>query len=111
MKRKTLFFVLPMVLLVAIPKLLSGMGEEKSRAELAKAVAEAKVSLGQGLSASTSEGKPISAKFASCNSRSTRLKATSFPRSLLTTARERSPRLKPSQAATISRRQKHRVRL
>jgi hypothetical protein len=37
--------------------------QDKDRAELAKAVAEAKVSLEQGLSASTSVGKPISAKF------------------------------------------------
>lgn len=37
--------------------------QDKDRAELAKAVAEAKVSLEQGLSASTREGKPISAKF------------------------------------------------
>ncbi len=37
--------------------------QDKDRAELAKAVAGAKVSLEQGLSASAREGKPISAKF------------------------------------------------
>lgn len=63
MKRRALFLALPMMWLVAIPKLWSGLDEEKGRAELAKAVAETKVSLGQGVSASTSEGKPISAKF------------------------------------------------
>ena len=38
-------------------------GAEKERAELAKALSGAKVSLGAGLTASVSEGKPISAKF------------------------------------------------
>ena len=37
----------------------SGTYQEKDRAELAKAVAEAKVSLDQGLAASAREGKPI----------------------------------------------------
>ena len=37
--------------------------QDKARAELAKAVGEAKVSLAQGLSASAGEGQPISAKF------------------------------------------------
>jgi hypothetical protein len=37
--------------------------QDKDRAKLAKAVAEAKVSLEQGLSASAQVGKPISAKF------------------------------------------------
>jgi hypothetical protein len=37
--------------------------QDKDRAELAKAVTGAKVSLDQGLSASASGGKPISAKF------------------------------------------------
>src|SRR5713101_3443635 len=38
-------------------------GADKERAELAKALTGAKVSLGAGLTASASEGKPISAKF------------------------------------------------
>src|SRR6266436_3994638 len=38
-------------------------GADKQRAELAKALTGAKVSLGAGLTASASEGKPISAKF------------------------------------------------
>ncbi len=37
--------------------------QDKDRAEIGKAVTAAKVSLEQGLSASASEGKPISAKF------------------------------------------------
>src|SRR6266705_724226 len=37
--------------------------QDNDRTKLAKAVAEAKVSLEQGLSASTQVGKPISAKF------------------------------------------------
>src|SRR5882724_11991254 len=37
--------------------------QDKERAELAKAVGEAKVSLEQGLSTSVHEGQPISAKF------------------------------------------------
>lgn len=37
--------------------------QEKDRAELAKALTEAQVSLDQGLSVSASAGKPISAKF------------------------------------------------
>ncbi|SRR6266851_1341908 len=49
-----------MVWLVVTPGLWS---QDKERAELGKAVAEAKVSLEQGLSASAHEGKPISAKF------------------------------------------------
>lgn len=38
-------------------------GADKEHAELAKALSGAKVSLGAGLTASASEGKPISAKF------------------------------------------------
>src|SRR5467141_2943350 len=49
-----------MVLLAKNPGLWS---QDNDRAKLAKAVAEAKVSLDQGLSASAQVGKPISAKF------------------------------------------------
>jgi len=49
-----------MVGLVVTPGLRS---QDKSHAELAKAVGEARVSLEQGLSTSAHEGKPISAKF------------------------------------------------
>jgi hypothetical protein len=52
-----------MFCLVFSPRLWSGTNQDKERSELAKAVAEAKVSLEQGLSASTSQGKAISAKF------------------------------------------------
>lgn len=38
-------------------------GADKERAELAKALSGAKLSLGAGLTASASQGKPISAKF------------------------------------------------
>src|SRR5262252_7694990 len=37
--------------------------DDKERAELAKAMKDAKVALAQGVSASTKEGKPISAKY------------------------------------------------
>lgn len=60
MKKAAVIVGLLMVGLVVNPSLRS---QDKDRAELAKAVTGAKVSLGQGLSASASEGKPISAKF------------------------------------------------
>ena len=63
MKRRALFFILAILWLSATPRLWSAMDEEKGRAELAKALTGAKVSLEQALSASTSEGKPISGKF------------------------------------------------
>ncbi len=49
--------------LVVSSNLLFGTSQQTDCAELAKAVAKAKVSLNQGLSASAREGKPISAKF------------------------------------------------
>jgi hypothetical protein len=52
-----------MVWLLVYPGLRAAADEDKDRGELAKAVAEAKVSLEQGLSAAAREGKPISAKF------------------------------------------------
>jgi hypothetical protein len=59
------FAVSMLALLMAVtlgaPVLLAG--EAKDQAALAKALADAKVSLEKGLSASESEGKPISAKF------------------------------------------------
>jgi len=63
MQKKALLVGLLMGLLVVSPNSLSGTYQEQDRAGLAKAVAEAKVSLEQGLSAATREGKPISAKF------------------------------------------------
>src|SRR5713226_3592752 len=60
MKKAAVVMGVLMVWLVVTPGLWS---QDKDRAELAKAVAEAKVSLQQGLSASAHEGKPISAKF------------------------------------------------
>jgi len=59
MKKRTAFLGLLVASLAASPGLWSRTNQDKDRAELAKAVAEAKVSLGQALSASTSEGKPI----------------------------------------------------
>src|SRR5713101_5850798 len=59
MKKAAVVLGLLTVWLVVNPRLWS---QEKDRAELAKAVAEAKVTLEQGLSASAHEGKPISAK-------------------------------------------------
>ena len=49
-----------MVLMFVNPQLWS---QDKDHAELAKGVAQAKISLDQGLAASGREGKPISAKF------------------------------------------------
>src|SRR5215813_4940333 len=60
MKKAAVGMGLLMVCTVANPSLWS---QEKERAGLAKAVAEAKVSLDQGLASSGREGKPISAKF------------------------------------------------
>jgi hypothetical protein len=60
MRKAAVVMGLLMAWLVVNPGLWS---QDKDRAELAKAVAEAKVSLEQGLSASAHEGKPISAKF------------------------------------------------
>jgi len=60
MKKAAVVVGLLMVGLVFSPGLWS---QDKDHAELAKAVAGAKVSLEQGLTASTHAGKPISAKF------------------------------------------------
>jgi len=60
MKKAAVVMGLLMAWLVVNPGLWS---QDKDRAELAKAVAEAKVSLEQGLSVGAHEGKPISAKF------------------------------------------------
>src|SRR6266849_1036114 len=60
MKKAAVVVGLLMVWLVVSPRLWS---QDKDHAELAKAVAEAKVSLEQGLTAGTHAGKPISAKF------------------------------------------------
>ncbi len=62
MIRKMLFLALAyaMVGVLAAP---AARAEEKDRAELAKALKGAKISLEKGLSASAREGKPISAKY------------------------------------------------
>ena len=60
MKKAAVIVGLLMVGLVSSPRLWS---QDKDHAELAKAMAGAKVSLEQGLAASTHAGKPISAKF------------------------------------------------
>jgi hypothetical protein len=60
MKKAAVVIGLAMACLLVNPSLWS---QDKDRAELAKAVAEAKVSLEQGLSVSAHEGEPISAKF------------------------------------------------
>ena|SRR5258708_6780316 len=60
MKKTAAVMSVLMVWFVVNPRSWS---QDKDRAELAKAVAEAKVTLDQGLSASAHEGKPISAKF------------------------------------------------
>ncbi len=60
MKKAAVVVGLLMIGLVVSPGLWS---QDKDHAELAKAVAGAKVSLEQGLTASAHAGKPISAKF------------------------------------------------
>ncbi len=63
MRKETMVAGLMLVGLLISSVVWSQSYQDKERADLAKAVADAKVSLGQGLSASTPEGKPISAKF------------------------------------------------
>ncbi len=64
MRSEAVVVRLMLMALLVSPVVWSGPeSQEKERAELAKAVGEAKVSLDQGLSASMREGKPISAKF------------------------------------------------
>jgi len=60
MKKAAAVVGLLMIWLVVSPRLWS---QDKDHAELAKAVAGAKVTLEQGLTASAHAGKPISAKF------------------------------------------------
>src|SRR5262245_54656303 len=62
---KTLWYIVALSLaaLGPIHSVCAQGGADKEHAELAKALSEAKVSLGTGLTASASEGKPISAKF------------------------------------------------
>ena len=57
--------LLPLVVVIAVVAAFGGpaAAEEGDKAALAKAMQEAKVTLGDGLSASEREGKPISAKF------------------------------------------------
>ncbi len=63
MRKETMVAWLMLVGLLVSSAVWSRPYQNKGRADLAKAVAEAKVSLEQGLSASAREGKPISAKF------------------------------------------------
>ncbi len=63
MRKETMVAGLMLGGLLVSSAVWSGPYQDKDRAELAKAVAGAKVSLEQGLSASAREGKPISAKF------------------------------------------------
>jgi len=63
MRKETKVAGLMLVGLLVSSAVWSGPNQDKDRAELAKAVAGAKVSLEQGLSASAREGTPISAKF------------------------------------------------
>jgi hypothetical protein len=63
MRKAVVAMGLVLGLFVLHVNLWPGTSEQTDRAALAKAVAEPKVSLEQGLSASAREGKPISAKF------------------------------------------------
>jgi hypothetical protein len=63
MKTTANIVALSLMVLTAHHALPAHAAEEKEHAELAKALTEAKVSLGAGMTASASEGTPISAKF------------------------------------------------
>src|SRR5206468_3917093 len=81
------------LLIVWLAVNLGLLSQDNDRTKLAKAVAEAKVSLDQGLSSSTQVGKPISAKFeiedGGCSCRSTQLRAIHLRRSWSTLVLER----------------------
>src|SRR6266496_3229916 len=61
--RRAASFLLFLTFGVGIMATASAAETDKEHAELAKALAAAKVSLGRGLTAATATGKPISAKF------------------------------------------------
>jgi hypothetical protein len=63
MKRTTLFALAVTFVWLVGGTVLAQKYDDKERAELAKALKDAKVSLEKGLSASESQGKPISGKF------------------------------------------------
>jgi uncharacterized membrane protein YkoI len=63
MKATAHIVVLSLIVLAPHHAVWAQAAEDKEHAELAKALKDAKVSLGAGLMASASEGKPISAKF------------------------------------------------
>jgi hypothetical protein len=65
MKTTTMVVVVAVVaaLAMVVPTGWAQTPDDKEHAELAKALKEAKVSLERGLTASTKEGKPISAKY------------------------------------------------
>ena len=63
MKRTTLFALAVTFVWLVGGTVLAQKYDDKERAELAKALKDTKVSLEKGLSASESQGKPISGKF------------------------------------------------
>ncbi len=63
MRKETMVAGFMLVGLLVSSAVWSGPYQDRDRAEVAKAVVESKVSLDEGLSASTHEGKPVSAKF------------------------------------------------
>jgi len=63
MKTMTVTLALIVASIVTVPTGWAQQHDDKGHAELAKALKESKVSLQRGLTASTKEGKPISAKY------------------------------------------------
>ena len=63
MRKTTIGLTFLVAWLLAVPTVWAQKDEAKEHAELAKAMKDAKVSLEKGLSVSTHEGKPISAKY------------------------------------------------
>ena len=63
MRKTTIALTFLVAWLLATPTVWAQKDESKEHAELAKAMKDAKVPLEKGLSVSTHEGKPISAKY------------------------------------------------
>src|SRR5438876_9507448 len=63
MKTTTTVVAFVAALVFAVPTGWAQTSDDKEHAELAKALRDAKISLQRGLTASTKEGKPISAKY------------------------------------------------
>src|SRR6266852_5017746 len=63
MKKRTLTLAFLVAWMFTVPMGWAQKSDDAAHAELAKALRDAKISLQRGLTASTKEGKPISAKY------------------------------------------------